>query len=84
MSIDVVAMIGGQPFPLTRFTASGASHGNVGHAQIATSLTALAAAGVDPVTLSVESPNDLPVDIYVSEDGARQHIFGGEFVSGLP
>lgn len=82
MSVDVVAMIGGQPFPLTRFTTSGASHGNVGHAEITTSLVALDAAGVDPVALSVNAPNDLPVDIYVTEDGERRHIFGGEFVSG--
>ena len=76
-------IIGGQQIPTNKFDITGGAYGSTGSLQSTTSLTAMAAAGVDLVALSTAQPGSLPVDIYVTmQDGSIVHPFSGEYLTG--
>jgi len=76
-------MIGGQQVPTNSYKQTGGAYGSTGSLLSTTSLTAMAAAGVDLVALSIANPGSLPVDLYVTDqDGNTTHPFSGEYLDG--
>jgi hypothetical protein len=83
MTITIEAKIGGTPFLPSAFRVHSGVYGSVGHAEIDTSIVALAAANIDVVGKSLAAPQGLEVTIAVQlDDGGKTALFGGEYVRG--
>ena len=79
---DLDVQVGGQSIPFFGFTVTGGVFASVGHAKINTSITALAAQGIDLLKLTENAASLTEVGIWVQpESGVRTRIFGGEYVS---
>jgi hypothetical protein len=80
MTASMDLQIGGTAVPMFRAVIQGGSHGSTGHATMTTSRTMLAQQGIDLLELAQDAPTILPVDIYLTHDGGRFHLFGGEYL----
>lgn len=74
--------IAGLPAPVTDFSIQSGSYGSVGHADIGTSITALRAANIDLTGLSIDLPAGIEIGLWLTADGVKTKIFGGEYVKG--
>jgi hypothetical protein len=79
-TITVECQIKGQVFTPYHYTITAGAHGAGGSCDIFTSIEALKKAGVNLISLAEDAPESLPVDIYVTIDQDRNHLFGGEYV----
>lgn len=76
-------MIGDSQMPTDSFTVTGGAYGSTGSLVSTTSIAAMEQAGANIVQASIASPGSLPVDLYISEDGApEEHLFSGEYLTG--
>jgi hypothetical protein len=84
VALDIVPemLINGQSIPVADFEVTSGAYGSVGHLVASTSRLAVAAAGINLIGLAANAASGMPVDIYVTLDGTRTHIFSGEYVTG--
>lgn len=79
-TIAVECLVGGKPFRAYSITINGSSQGNSGSADFHTTIEALAEDGIDLDELyESASKHSLEMDVYVTVDEVRTHIFGGQF-----
>ncbi len=79
-AIRVQCQVKGQNFPAFAYTIHSGAYGSGGSCDIHTSIEALQQAGVNLIGLAEDAPDSLPVDIFVTTDQVRAHLFGGEYV----
>lgn len=78
-SITFALSIAGQAIPVDTVDITSGSYGSAGHLTATTSITALAAAGIDLFSLTANAPSPPEVDLDVTMDGAAPvRAFGGE------
>lgn len=70
-----------QVVPITSLDIVGASVGASGHLSAVAGMKALADAGINLVALSIANPGSLAVNAFVTIDGVKTQLFGGEYLN---
>ena len=82
ISVIIEVQIGGVPVPTHGWSVHGTSKGHGGSATLETNTVALAQKNIDLVNMAIAAgAAGLPVDIFVTMQSTRYHVFGGQYVS---
>lgn len=74
--VDTLLVVGGEVFPVLKWSATLANQGSMGTAEAEGALSDLIASGLDIISAS-QDKNGAPLDLYAGFDGDLQHIFSG-------